>query len=200
MISKYNWFSNLTYFQSMKKLIARIVFWITGWKTELKDLEVAKRSVMIAAPHTSNWDLVYMMGVLWMHEISVKFFIKDSYTKGLHGGYFRWLGGIGVNRKKAGNRVEIAANLFEKEKELIIIIPPEGTRKRVDKWKKGFYYIAQKAKVPISFGFLDYKEKIGGVGGFIHLSESFENDMEKIQAFYKTKSGKFPELYNEEIY
>lgn len=184
----------------MKKLIARFVFWITGWKTELTDLEVAKRSVMIAAPHTSNWDLVYMMGVLWLHEMPVKFFIKNSYTKGLHGGYFRWLGGIGINRKEAGNMVETAAQLFKEKEQLIIIIPPEGTRKRVDKWKKGFYHIAKTAQVPVSFGFLDYKEKIGGVGGYINLTDSFENDMEKIQTFYKTKTGKFPEFYNEEIY
>ena len=184
----------------MKKLIARFVFWITGWKAELIDLEIVKRSVMIAAPHTSNWDLVYMVGVFWQYKIPVKFFIKDSYTKGLHGWYFRWLGGIGINRKEAGNMVETAAKLFELEKELIIVIPPEGTRKRVYKWKKGFYFIAQKANVPVSFGFLDYKNKIGGVGGFINLSDSFENDMDKIQTFYKTKSGKFPELYNEVIY
>ena len=184
----------------MKKLIARFVFWITDWKTDLAHMEIARKSVMIAAPHTSNWDLVYMMGALWLHELPVKFFIKDSYTKGIHGGYFRWLGGIGINRKESGNMVETAAQLFEKEKNLIIIIPPEGTRKRVDKWKKGFYFIAQKANVPVSFGFLDYKEKIGGVGGYIHLTDSFENDMEKIQTFYKTKTGKYPELYKEEIY
>lgn len=184
----------------MKKLIARFVFWIKGWKTSIQNFEIAKRSVMIAAPHTSNWDLVYMMGVLWLHKIPVKFFIKDAYTKGIHGGFFRWLGGIGINRKEAGNRVETAAQLFKEKEELIIIIPPEGTRKRVEKWKKGFYFIAQRANVPVSFGFLDYKEKVGGVGGYIELSDSFENDMEKIQAFYKTKTGKFPELYNEVIY
>lgn len=184
----------------MKKLIARFVFWIKGWKTELTDLETAKRSVMIAAPHTSNWDLVYMLGVLWLHKLPVKFFIKDAYTKGLYGGFFRWLGGIGINRKEAGNRVKTAANLFEKQEELTIIIPPEGTRKRVDKWKKGFYHIAKTAQVPVSFGFLDYKEKIGGVGGYINLSDSFEDDMEKIQEFYMTKTGKFPELYNKVIY
>jgi 1-acyl-sn-glycerol-3-phosphate acyltransferase len=141
-----------------------------------------------------------MVAIFWQYKLPVKFFIKDSYTKGIHGVFFRWLGGIGIDRKQAGNRVETAANLFKKEEELIIIIPPEGTRKRVDKWKKGFYYIAQKANVPISFGYLDYKEKTGGVGGFIDLTDSFENDMEKIQKFYKTKTAKFPENYNKEIY
>jgi 1-acyl-sn-glycerol-3-phosphate acyltransferase len=184
----------------MKKRLAKFVLWITGWKPEVTDLEIIKKSVMVAAPHTSNWDLIYMVAIFWQYELPVKFFIKDSYTKGLHGGYFRWLGGIGINRKQAGNKVETAAKLFEKEEKLIIIIPPEGTRKRVDKWKKGFYHIAKKANVPVSFGFLDYKNKNGGVGGFINLTDSFENDMEKIQAFYKRKTAKFPENYNQEIY
>ncbi|MEZ7900907.1 MAG: 1-acyl-sn-glycerol-3-phosphate acyltransferase [Urechidicola sp.] len=184
----------------MKKGLAKFVLWITGWKPEVTDLEIIKKSVMVAAPHTSNWDLIYMVAIFWQYELPVKFFIKDSYTKGLHGGYFRWLGGIGINRKQAGNKVETAAKLFEKEEKLIIIIPPEGTRKRVDKWKKGFYHIAKKANVPVSFGFLDYKNKNGGVGGFINLTDSFENDMEKIQAFYKRKTAKFPENYNQEIY
>ncbi len=184
----------------MKKLFAQFVFWIKGWKTSIQNLDVARKSVMIAAPHTSNWDLVYMLGVLWIHKIPVKFFIKDSYTKGIHGGFFRWLGGIGINRKQTGNRVDISAQLFQEKEELIIIIPPEGTRKRVDKWKKGFYHIAKTANVPVSFGFLDYKDKIGGLGGYINLTDSFENDMEKIQEFYKTKTGKFPELYNERIF
>jgi len=184
----------------MKKIIALIVFWIMGWKTEMTDIETAKKSVMIAAPHTSNWDLVYMVGVFWKHKLKVKFFIKDSYTKGIHGGYFRWLGGIGINRKKSGNMIETAAKLFEKENEIIIIIPPEGTRKRVEKWKTGFYHIAKKANVPVSYGFLDYKEKIGGVGGYINLTDSFESDMKIIQTFYKTKIGKFPENYNSTIY
>ncbi|MDB4088778.1 1-acyl-sn-glycerol-3-phosphate acyltransferase [Flavobacteriales bacterium] len=184
----------------MKKGLAKFVLWISGWKSEATDLDTAKKSVMIAAPHTSNWDLIYMVAIFWQHNITVKFFIKDVYTKGIHGGFFRWLGGIGINRKQAGNQVETAANLFQKEEELIIIIPPEGTRKRVEKWKKGFYYIAQKANVPVSFGYLDYKEKIGGVGGYINLSDSFENDMDKIKEFYKTKTGKFPKDYNTEIY
>lgn len=184
----------------MKKGLAKIVLWITGWKPEFEDLSIAKKSVMIAAPHTSNWDLIYMVAIFWQKKMPVKFFIKDVYTKGVHGGFFKWLGGIGIDRSQAGNKVETAANLFNQEDELIIIIPPEGTRKKVDKWKTGFYHIAKKANVPVSYGYLDYKEKQGGIGGYINLSDSFENDMKKIQEFYKTKTGKYPELYNEEIY
>ena len=86
----------------MKKGLAKFVLWITGWKPEVTDLEIIKKSVMVAAPHTSNWDLIYMVAIFWQYELPVKFFIKDSYAKGLHGGYFRWLGGIGINRKQAG--------------------------------------------------------------------------------------------------
>ena len=184
----------------MKKAIANFTLWIFGWKTEIKDMEQIKKSVMIAAPHTSNWDLIFMVAVFWKHNINVRFFIKNVYTKGIHGKFFRWLGGIGIDRSKKNNLVERASLSFKSEEELIIIIPPEGTRNRVDKWKLGFYHIAKKAQVPISFGYLDYKEKIGGSGGFISLTDSMENDLDKIQAFYKTKTAKFPENYNEKIY
>ncbi len=184
----------------MKKLIANITLKLSGWKTETKNIESIKKSVMIAAPHTSNWDLIFMVAVFWKHNINVKFFIKDAYTKGIYGFFFKWLGGIGIDRSKKNNLVERAAQSFEKEEKLIIIIPPEGTRKRVEKWKLGFYHIAKTARVPISFGYLDYKEKIGGCGSFIPVTDSMENDLDKIQTFYKTKTGKFPELYNPKIY
>lgn len=184
----------------MKKQIGRFALWVFNWKSEVKDHEIITHSVMVAAPHTSNWDLIFMVAIFWKHQVNVKFFIKDSYTKGIHGSFFRWLGGIGIDRSKSNNMVEIASNLFEITDRLIIIIPPEGTRKKVPKWKKGFYFVAKKARVPISLGYLDYEKKIGGVGGFIFVSDSFEDDMKQIQVFYQTKTAKFPKMYNPEIY
>ena len=184
----------------MKKLLANFTLWLFGWKSETKDIEHIKKSVMIAAPHTSNWDLIFMVAIFWKHDINVKFLIKNMYTKGIHGGFFRWLGAIGIDRKKSNNTVDFASSLFAQHEELILIIPPEGTRKRVDKWRKGFYHIAKNSAVPISFGYLDYKEKIGGSAGFINLTDSMEDDFTKIQAFYKTKAGKFPDEYNPKIY
>jgi 1-acyl-sn-glycerol-3-phosphate acyltransferase len=80
------------------------------------------------------------------------------------------------------------------------MVPAEGTRKRVEKWKKGFYHIAKGANVPVALGYLDYKNKIAGVGGLVFLTDNFEHDMGKIETFYKTITAKYPELYNQNIY
>ena len=86
------------------------------------------------------------------------------------------------------------------EKDIVFIVPAEGTRKWVKKWKTGFYHIAKKANVPVLLGYLDYKTKTSGINKIINLSDSFENDMNEIQAYYLNYTGKFPENYNPSIY
>lgn len=184
----------------MKKLIANFLFFVAGWKCKYPDEYQSSRCVMIAAPHTSNWDLLYTVAVYWKEDVHAKFFIKDAYTKGILGFFFRWLGAIGIDRSKHSNTVDYAASLFEEYENLVLLVPAEGTRKRVEKWKTGFYHIAKKAGVPVSLGYLDYKKKIAGVGQMIHLSDSFEKDMERIEDFYKDVSGRHPELYNPKIF
>ncbi|MCK0131255.1 1-acyl-sn-glycerol-3-phosphate acyltransferase [Flavobacteriaceae bacterium F08102] len=184
----------------MKKIIGTLVLWITGWKAEYPAENFVLKTVMLAAPHTSNWDLLYALAVYWKKGIKARFLIKNNYTKGIHGYFFRWLGAIGVNREKNTNMVDFAVNLFNTSDTLVLMVPPEGTRKRVDQWKTGFYHIAIHAKVPVSLGFLDYKKKIAGVGGVIYLSGNFNHDMKIIEDFYKTKTGKYPANYNPKIY
>ena len=124
----------------MKYLIARFVFLITGWKliATKEDITAAQNSVMIAAPHTSNYDLVYALGTFWLMRLPLKFFIKDFYTKWYFFGFFKWMGAIGVNRSKRNNLVEHAAELLRSDKNMTLMVPAEGTRKRVDKWKPAF--------------------------------------------------------------
>ena len=184
----------------MKKIIANIVLFIAGWKSSYKTDFDKDRCVMLAGPHTSNWDFLYAMAIFWKYNVNVKFFIKDAFTKGMHGGFFRWMGAIGVDRTKTNNLVDYAIRLFDENKKIVILVPAEGSRKRVDKWKKGFYHIAIGAKVPVALGYLDYKNKIAGVDKMINLSGDFEADMKIVQDFYKTKTGKHPELYNPSIY
>ena len=184
----------------MKKYIGLFVMKISGWKIDYpKEFQVEK-FVIIAAPHTSNWDLYYALAIFWVHNIPVKFFIKDSFTKGLHGYIFKALGAIGVDRKRTGNLVHHAASVIQKSDKIALMVPAEGTRSRVEKWKTGFYHIATKAKVPVALGYLDYKKKIAGVGELVHLSGDKDVDMQIIENFYTTITAKHPEKYNKKIY
>jgi 1-acyl-sn-glycerol-3-phosphate acyltransferase len=155
---------------------------------------------MIAAPHTSNWDLIFAMATYWKFGVKAKFFIKDDWTKGIHGWFFKKMGAIGVTRGKKNNLVDLAVKLFNENEKFVLLVPAEATRKKVRKWKRGFYVIAQKAKVPVALGYLDYKKKIAGVGGLIDLTDNFKDDMQKIQDFYKDVTAKFPKNYNKKIY
>ena len=184
----------------MKKLLAKFVLFVFGWKSKYPAPYKVDKCVMIAAPHTSNWDLLFALAVYWRENIDAKFLIKNDYTKGLQGYFFRWLGAIGVDRSRHNNMVDYAIGLFEKSNKLILMIPAEGTRKKVDKWKTGFYHIANKANVPVSLGYLDFKNKIAGVGGIFNLTGDFEKDMQFIEDFYKDIPGKHPELYNKKIF
>lgn len=184
----------------MKKLLGKFIFFILGWKTDYKQNYNTDRCVMIAAPHTSNWDFVFALATYWKYGVKAKFFIKDSWTKGLHGWFFKKLGAIGVARGKKNNLVDFAVKLFNENEELVLLVPAEATRKKVPRWKRGFYVIAQKANVPVALGYLDYKKKIAGVGGLHKLTGNFENDMQKIQDFYKNVTAKFPENYNKKIF
>lgn len=184
----------------IKRVLSKFIFFIFGWKTEYNMDPSIKKCVMIAAPHTSNWDLIFALATYWKYGVKAKFFIKDMYTKGLHGYFFKKLGAIGVTRGKKNNLVDFAVKLFHEKEELILLVPAEATRKRVPKWKKGFYVISKQANVPVALGFLDYKRKVAGVGGYVHLTDDYNADMQKIQDFYKNISAKFPENYNKQIF
>ena len=102
----------------------------------------------------------------------------------------RWLGGIPIDRSKSHNVVEQSIQAFHKLEKLIMVVPPEGTRKKVSYWKTGFYHIAQGANVPIVLGFLDYRRKVGGIGPTFHPTGHIEKDLQMIQAFYAAVTGK----------
>jgi len=184
----------------MKKLVGKFILFLFGWKTTFKKENYAKKCVMIAAPHTSNWDFVFAMAFYWKEGIQANFFIKDTWTKGIHGWFIKKMGGIGVARGKNNNLVDASVTAFSEREELILLVPAEGTRKRVKRWKRGFYVIAKKANVPVSLGYLDYKKKIAGIDMLFNLTEDLTEDMTKIEDFYKNIHGKFPENYNPKIF
>lgn len=169
---------------------------LTGWTIVGEMPKGLKKCVILAAPHTSNWDFVYGRLAYNVLGVPVKFLIKKESFQGPLGGLLKRLGGIPVDRGRSTNMVEQVARLFHKESELNVVITPEGTRKLAKTWKKGFYYIALKADVPIVMGFLDYAKKEAGFGPVIIPNGDFDKDYATITAFYEQKTAKFPENFN----
>ncbi len=176
--------------------IAKILLKLFGWRVEGKIPGGINKSVIIMAPHTSNLDFV----IGWFGALALK--IKPSLMikkEAFHfpvGFFLKAMGGIPVDRSKSQNAIKYTTYLFKKRRKFHLIITPEGTRKLNRNWKRGFYFIAQKAGVPIILGFMDYREKVGGVGPVIYPSGNFEEDLKKIESFYKDKKARYPENFN----
>ncbi len=187
---------------SIKRTLGRLLLKIMGWKIEPDIPEEAQGNcVMIAAPHTSNWDYPLAMSAMAHLGINLRYTIKKEWMRPPVGWFFRAMGGIAVDRspRKEGEQrasmVDSIAALFEGQQQLCIILEPEGSRSKVEEWKTGFYYIALKAKVPILLGWLDYEKKRGGIGKAIHPSGDIDKDMREIMDFYKDIKGRFPEKF-----
>ena len=185
----------------MKKLLAKLVNFITGWHVKVPKEFRIKKAVMIAAPHTSNWDLIHALPGLWLGGYRPKFFIKDDFKKvPVINWLLKWVGAIWVNRKKNNNLIKHSVDMLNREKELLLLVPAEGTRSAAPKWKLGFYHIAKEAGLPILLSYLDYAKKEAGVGKMIYPSDDFEKDMLEIENFYKNIMPKHPEKYNKRIF
>jgi len=164
---------------------------LAGWKVLGNLPPEAQRSVFIAAPHTSNWDLPYTLMVAFVLRLNVHWMGKASIFRFPFGGLMRWLGGMAVDRSKANNLVAASANAITKAPgALQLIVPPEGTRSKTRYWKTGFYHIAQSAQVPIVMAYMDYSRKVSGLGPLFYPTGDLEADMRSIKAFYAPFKGK----------
>ncbi len=169
---------------------------LAGWKVTAAIPEGVNKAVVIMAPHTSNWDFV--IGRLAFASVGIRIYLmikKEAFFFPL-GPILRALGGIPVDRRHSQNTVITVTHHFEQAGRFFLVITPEGTRKRVERWKKGFYFIAQTARVPIALGYLDYKLKEGGIGPIIHPSGDFEKDFARIREFYRGKHARHPGQFN----
>ncbi len=185
----------------MKKFLAKVANFVSGWHVNVPEEYRIKKAVMIAAPHTSNWDIIHALPGLWLGGYRPKFFIKDDFKKvPIVGWLLKSVGAMWVNRKKHNNLIKHSVDMLNKEKELILMVPAEGTRSAVDEWKLGFYRIAKQAHLPILLAYLDYEKKEAGVGKIIYPSDDFEKDMKEIEDFYKKIAPKYPEKYNKKIF
>src|SRR2546425_2889223 len=147
-----------------------------GWKIKGEALTY-KKFVLIAAPHTSNWDFPFMLATAYAMRARISWFGKDTLFTPPWGWLMRRLGGIPVDRRAPHSLVTQMAEKLKNSNDLILAVPPEGTRKRVNDWKSGFYHIAYEADVPIGLGYLDYERKLCGLGMFVKPSGDIVEDM-----------------------
>ena len=174
---------------SFRGWLCRTLLRLTGWRVAGTLPDVSKL-VIIGAPHSSNWDGVWSLAFKVALRLDIHFIIKQDYTKGLLGPLVRGLGGIGIDRNAAHDVVSQMRQQFAKRDKLWLGITPEGTRKKVKKWKSGFWHIARAANVPVQLLYFHYPEKTIGLGPLIELSDDLDADMARIREYYVPFQGK----------
>jgi len=170
------------------RVISIIILKIIGWNAKGEETTI-KKFVLIGAPHTSNWDFPLMLMVVLKLKLSVFWMGKHTLFPFPFAGLMKWLGGIPINRSASHNVVRETVKHYKENKELIVLIPPEGTRRKVSNWKTGFYHIANLANVPILLGYVDAQNKEAGFVDFFYPTGNPEKDMNEIQKFYAPLKG-----------
>ena len=172
---------------------------LAGWKIQGSLLAGAEKSVLIAAPHTSNWDLPFTLMVAFALRLTPYWMGKEQIFKPPFRGLMMWLGGLPVDRAKSSNLVAASIEaLKEARGPLQLIVPPEGTRGKTRFWKTGFYYIAFGAQVPIVMAYMDYEKKISGLGPVFLPTGDVDADMAAIKSFYAPFKGKNADQFHAE--
>lgn len=179
--------------------LARTVQWalatffrLQGWTVE-GTAPIPRKFVIIAAPHTSNWDFVYFVGGADALNLKLSFIGKAALFAWPFGGMMKDLGGIPVDRAQSRDMVGAMVAEFAKRDEFMLTIAPEGTRGKARQWKTGFYHIAMGAGVPMVCGMMDYKRKVVGLGEAIMPTGDYEADMVRLKAIYSSCSPKHPQ-------
>lgn len=173
----------------MKLFSKFILKYIWRWKFEGELPLKLDQFVMIVAPHTSWLDFPLGLLIKWSKGFEANYIGKDSLFKFPFGFFFRWVGGTPVDRSKSGNLVEAVIKIFNKKKVFRLVLAPEGTRKKVDKWKTGFYFIAKGANVPIVMMALDFENRIIKISNPYYVTDNLENDFKVFEKFYSDIKG-----------
>jgi 1-acyl-sn-glycerol-3-phosphate acyltransferase len=176
----------------MLKGFARLILWLGGWQA-VGDIPDEPKAVFIAAPHTSNWDGIWALTYKVAVGLDIKYFGKESLFWFPLGSLLRGLGGIPLDRSRAGSAVQQAVSMFEKEDSFYFGLAPEGTRALSDGWKTGFYRIAKAANVPVFLGILDFDNKRIGITGRVDLTDDMDADLKYIADFYADIKGRWPD-------
>ena len=179
-------------FELFSPRVARLLLRLGGW-TAIGGIPDVRKAVIIAAPHTSNWDgywaLVYKVSV----GLDVKFFVKESMFWFPLNILLKGLGAIPLNRGRAGTAVKQAVDLLNDNKRFFFGLAPEGTRSKTPGWKSGFYRIAESAGVPVILAFFDYPNRRLGLGPMLTLTGDKEVDLAICRSFYESVQGRWPD-------
>ncbi len=182
--------------------IFKLIFKINGWKLYLPTPKEAFNAIVVAAPHTSNWDFVYALTALEQLGVNPRFTIKKEFNRFPFGRMIRNMGALWIDRSPKDGQTErksmtqVMVDLFkEAQSPLTMIVTPEGTRSPSKKWKTGFYYAALEAKVPICLAIMDYKTRTTGIVQCFMPSGNIEEDMKMIMDFYRDKEGKYKDKF-----
>ena len=176
----------------LKRWIGSTFLRATGWKMSGVRPAV-DRYVIIAAPHTSNWDMPFMLAMAFVYDIPVRWMGKHTLFSPPFGALLKRLGGIPIVRDQPGGVVGQMVDYFKDNGSLVLMVPAEGTRSHVEYWKSGFYHIARAADVPVILSYLDFEKKVGGIGPSLQLTGDIHADMDKIRAFYAGIEGLRPQ-------
>lgn len=172
--------------------LARVLLRISGWTVE-PNARMQPPFVFIGAPHTSNWDFVLLLAAMLVLRLDARWMGKHTLFRFPFGGLMRWLGGIPVDRTKANNRVADIVAAFARDPNLVVCIPPEGTRRKVERWKTGFYRIAHGAGVPIMMTVIDAERRSLRLLEVFHPSGDIDSELPQIQRHYLGFRGLRPE-------
>jgi 1-acyl-sn-glycerol-3-phosphate acyltransferase len=173
----------------IKSALSAAALRAAGWRYE-GPVPSEKKYVALAVPHTSNWDGLLLLALADSIGLRMRWMIKQSAFRGPMGVVLRGLGALAIDRSRSHNMVDQMIEQFRTHDELVLFIPPEGTRGRADHWKSGFYRIALGANVPVAPGYLDYGRKRAGIGKPIWMTGNVHGDMDALRAFYAEKDPK----------
>jgi 1-acyl-sn-glycerol-3-phosphate acyltransferase len=173
-------------------LLGKMVMKLTGWKID-GNLPESRKMIIIAAPHTTNWDFIYLLGAAYCFRLGINWLGKKSLFPPVWGSFLKYLGGVPIDRSKSSNTVQTIADAIAKSTYFTLVIPPAGTRSRTDYWKSGFYQITLATQIPIVCGYLDYQKKVACLGLSFVPTGNVQEDMDRIRDFYQGIKGKHPE-------
>ncbi len=175
-----------------RRVVARVFWTFSRWKL-VSEPAPDRPTVLLGAPHTSNWDFVFMLAICWQLDMHIRWLGKDSLFRGRKGPIMRGLGGIAVDRAAPAGLVDEVLERIRAGEIFGLVVTPDGTRKGHTHWKSGFYRIAREAGLPLTLGYVDRTTMTTGLGPTIELTGDVSRDMDVIRAFYADKSGVKPE-------